>query len=82
MTDTGTCEECFSEISIEAQRCPECGYSPVDDGKLGRKVFTFVGILLSATILGAVIGLPMILISWYVGKKKKQKGATGTKTST
>lgn len=71
------CEQCGSDVKIEAIRCPKCGYSPVDDGKTGRKIFTIGGILLSGTIIGAVIGIPMILLSWYIGKKKKQQGATG-----
>jgi RNA polymerase subunit RPABC4/transcription elongation factor Spt4 len=30
--DTGNCEKCDSEISLEAERCPNCGYEPASHG--------------------------------------------------
>lgn len=48
---TGQCDQCMSEIPIEAQRCPECGYQP-DAGAMG-------------TIL-AVIAFPVFVFSGFV----------------
>lgn len=75
------CEQCGCEVNIEAIRCPECGYSPVDEGKIGRKLFMIGGAILTATLVGAIAGIPMIVLSMYVGRKKKQKGATGIASS-
>ena len=59
MTDTGTCEKCDSEISVEADRCPECGYEPASHGWIGS-----IGVGLSA---GATILLGgLMLIIWVV----------------
>jgi ABC-type phosphate/phosphonate transport system permease subunit len=67
-------------VDIEAIRCSECGYSPVDNGKIGRKIFVILGIPLTGTIIGAVLGIPMILVAKYVEKSKQGKGATGIKS--
>ncbi|QLC33098.1 zinc ribbon domain-containing protein [Halarchaeum sp. CBA1220] len=57
--ETGTCEKCDSEISLEADKCPQCGYEPASHGILGS-----IGIGLSA---GASILLGgLILIIWIV----------------
>lgn len=55
----GICEKCDSEISVEADKCPQCGYEPAAHGILGS-----IGIGLSA---GASILLGgLILIIWIV----------------
>jgi len=57
--ETGTCEKCDSEISLEADKYPNCGYEPAAHGILGS-----IGIGLSA---GASILLGgLILIIWVV----------------
>lgn len=57
--ETGPCEKCDSEISVEAHKCPQCGYEPAAHGILGS-----IGIGLSA---GASILLGgLILIIWIV----------------
>ena len=39
MTDMGKCGKCASEISVEADRCPECGYEPSDSGIISSILF-------------------------------------------
>ncbi|MFC6863848.1 zinc ribbon domain-containing protein [Halomicroarcula sp. GCM10025817] len=57
--ETGTCVKCDSEISVEADKCPNCGYEPAAHGILGS-----IGVGLSA---GASILLGgLILIIWVV----------------
>ncbi|GGN26158.1 zinc ribbon domain-containing protein [Halarchaeum nitratireducens] len=57
--ETGPCEKCDSKISVEADKCPQCGYEPAAHGILGS-----IGIGLAA---GASILLGgLILIIWIV----------------
>jgi len=59
MSNTGRCSKCESEISIDAERCPECGYEPSKTGILnGIGMLIAIGILsLSGliTILGPIL---------------------------
>ena len=57
--DTGTCKQCVSEISIEADRCPECGYEP------GYGILGIIIILLSLLwigIIGVVLAVVWLLV--------------------
>ena len=57
--ETGTCVKCDSEISVEADKCPHCGYEPAAHG-----ILSSIGVGLSA---GASIILGgLILIIWVV----------------
>jgi len=61
MTDTAPCTKCNSEISIEARRCPECGYEPSVStlGKLFYWIFalptTLILSLVGVVAVGGVI---------------------------
>jgi len=57
--ETGKCGKCASVISVEADRCPECGYEPASHGILGS-----IGVGLSAGA-SVLIG-SFILIIWVV----------------
>lgn len=57
--ETGKCEKCASEIPVEADRCPECGYEPASHGILGS-----LGVGL-ATGISVLLG-GLILIIWLV----------------
>ena len=46
MADTGNCHKCDSEISVSADRCPECGYEPSDTST--AKILLYLG----ATVFG------------------------------
>ena len=59
MSETGTCEKCASEIALEADRCPECGYEPASQGWISS---ILVGLSVGASIL---LG-GLILIIWLV----------------
>ena len=43
MTETDKCTKCDSEISVEADRCPECGYEPSSGGVLNG-ILTFISL--------------------------------------
>jgi hypothetical protein len=61
--ETGECGKCESEISVTADRCPECGYEPADQG-----VLTGIASLLA---LGAALIGGLFLLGAIVA------GATG-----
>ena len=78
MTDKAPCKKCQSEISAEAIACPECGYEPRNQGFYSRTVMAIVGIILSLTVIGAVVGVPLIIISVYAHWKNQSKRPTET----
>ena len=57
--DTGTCEQCISEISLESDRCPECGYEP-GYGILGTIILVLS--LLWIGIIGVVLAVVWLLV--------------------
>ncbi|WP_141212212.1 hypothetical protein [Halorubrum ezzemoulense] len=59
MSETGTCEKCASEISLEADRCPECGHEPSSSGILA-------GLLSMLATIGFILLAGFILIIWVV----------------
>jgi len=57
--ETGTCEKCDSEISLEADKCPECGYEPASQGIIGS-------LLLTLSVGASILLAGLILIIWIV----------------
>lgn len=70
-SETAECLKCHSEISVKAEKCPECEYEPRSEGYYSRLFFLIGGLLLTGTIVGAVVGLPMIYIG-YKGQKRSE----------
>ena len=64
---TGTCEKCDSEISLEANKCPQCGYEPASQGlivSIGEALSTGALILLGGFIL--IIWVTAILTGYSI----------------
>jgi len=78
MSDTGECGKCTSEISAEATKCPECGYEPKSENSIGRSILMVIGFLLSATLIGAVIGIPLIYLGYKSHKYHQDLKPTNT----
>ena len=57
--DTGTCTKCMSDIPVEADRCPECGFEP-GPGVLGGIVMWVSGMLSSVFLTIALVSLIVI----------------------
>jgi hypothetical protein len=68
-TQTAPCEKCKSKIRTDAELCPECGYDPQKNGRLMRKVFFIVGLLLTASVIGSPVGIPMLVIAIYANHR-------------
>lgn len=78
MTETGTCGKCASDIPIEATKCPECGYEPSTDSVIGRSIMMVIGLILTGTIIGAVIGVPLLYFGYKSHKYHKTLKPTNT----
>lgn len=66
VSETEPCEACDTPIDPTLQACPECGNEPAAAAKKAAIVLTIVGIGLSFTGVGALLGVPMILIGLVV----------------
>ena len=75
-SDTGVCQKCHSEISASAEVCPECQFDPQKNGRLMRKIFFFGGWFLTICIVGAPIGIPMLLAYYIADYQVSQKKPT------
>lgn len=67
------CSECMEPVESDATTCSNCGFSPANEGALARRLCSGIGYLLTATIVGAPVGIPMILLSYLVGKSKENQ---------
>lgn len=63
---TKPCDECGEEIDPELSACPACGNEPATAAKRSAYILIVGGIAASLTVIGAIIGLPMILIGILV----------------
>jgi hypothetical protein len=70
------CQKCQTDINTDAEVCPSCGFDPQSDGRLMRKVFLVGGILLTASLIGAPIGIPMLLTYYIAVRNVREKRPT------
>jgi hypothetical protein len=59
-TTNKVCSRCDAALSGDVYECPECGLTPPNSPIPGL-IMVVVGGLLSLTIIGAVIGIPIML---------------------
>lgn len=69
MTQTSQCLKCAEEISTEATKCPACGYEPRQGYESEAGMAKLWGFLISLTIVGVIIGIPL----WWHGMKCQKK---------
>lgn len=63
------CKRCASEVDESAYACQSCGYEPRNRGHLTAA--KLIGALLCMTIVGAVVGLPLMILAEWLKQKRK-----------
>jgi len=67
MSDTGTCQKCQSNISIDADKCPDCGYEPSSPGIintiLGLIAFGVFGFCLLLVVIMPILMFDSLALS-------------------
>lgn len=77
MGNPGQCEECGETIDTQLKVCPECGYNaPRTRAKKGVMI-AFSGSLMSLTLIGGLLGVPLLLIGIWNVFKSRNTAATG-----
>lgn len=59
------CARCGENVEDGTQKCPNCEYRPQTKMQLVGMVVFVGGVLVSATLIGAVVGIPMMLWAGY-----------------
>lgn len=68
----------MATISTEATKCPACGYEPRQGYESEAGLANFFALLLSLTIVGIVLAIPL----WWYGIKCQQKAEGMKPTNT
>lgn len=59
------CAQCGESVDNGTQKCPNCEYRPQTKMQLVGMVGFVAGLLISATLIGAIVGIPMMLWAGY-----------------
>lgn len=70
--EMGVCKLCDEVIPLDTEQCPECDFSLV--GTAGELGLFVGGTMLSFTIIGAIIGLPMMYAAYKNAKLRSEGG--------
>lgn len=64
LTTAPTCAYCDEPLPDEPYTCTNCGRSPPSTavGILGGGTLIILGVALSLTVIGAVVGIPMLVL--------------------
>lgn len=76
-TETGPCERCGGELSVEATYCHHCGHT-VRRWRLVPALLMIVGFCLTASIVGAVVGVPMQLLALRMVREAREGTVVAT----
>jgi len=60
------CERCEEIIDPTETACPECGNYPFKSAKWSGVAMMGAGLLLSITVIGAIIGIPLFIVGLLV----------------
>ncbi|MFC7202855.1 hypothetical protein ACFQJC_04960 [Haloferax namakaokahaiae] len=66
------CEKCREPIREDAVKCPNCSYEPEKTHRRKSKWYIGIGALISLTFVGAIIGLPLMLVG-FIHQRKESK---------
>lgn len=59
-SELGECRNCGGRVSLAAVKCTHCGYHIPEDGIIIDILHLLLGNLLTLTVIGAIIGLPLM----------------------
>lgn len=62
---TTICARCEASHTGSPKKCTECGYHPEKQLKLINGAAVVVGLLVSLTFIGAIIGIPVMIVGGY-----------------
>lgn len=71
-TEMGVCKVCDERVPLDAETCPECDFALTGTG--GEIALLVIGTSLSFTVIGAVIGLPMMYAAYKNAKLRSEGG--------
>lgn len=59
------CAKCGEVVETGTQKCPNCEYRPQKSMQVVGAVGIVAGFIISATIIGAIIGIPIAMFGVY-----------------
>lgn len=68
--ETAPCRNCGQAVATDATYCRHCGYTPRDLGVVAIGLM-ILGFILTASLIGAVVGIPMQLLALRLFRKDK-----------
>lgn len=60
------CNHCATRAKAGTKECPICGYRPKMQLKITGVVFVLGGLIFTATIIGAILGIPILIYGVYL----------------
>ena len=64
--DDAPCERCGEVIDPTETACPECGNYPYKSAKWSGVAMMLAGLILSITVVGAIVGVPLFVVGLLV----------------
>ena len=77
MVEMAQCGECEEHIDVDLGECPECGYNAPRHRILAGVMMITSGLFMTVTLLGGILGVPMICIGVWNLFKARQTSAAG-----
>lgn len=59
------CDRCGEGVEDGTQKCPNCEYRPQKSMQLVGFLIFIGGVLISLTLIGAIVGVPMAIFGIY-----------------
>ena len=59
------CARCSEQAELDTQKCPRCGYRPQKTMQVVGAIAMIIGLVISATIIGAIVGIPLVGFGVY-----------------
>ena len=73
------CRNCSSAVSVTAVECSHCGFRASSGNHVTEIVYLLVGNLLTLTIIGGLVGIPLMLYALHRLRRRSQEVVVGQK---